>query len=378
MSPLSAFKQLTSLATRKLLELGLAFGFVFVLGLSACRAQPEPDSLPMPTSPISVSTETSPQESEPQLPTPTKLPPLRFTVPTPNAEPISEWRPPLYPVPWAISPHDHFYFVRPIAADETNWPLQDYRYGGVFFADVVHTGIDIPAEEGTPIYAAGSGTVVWANWGFFSGVSTNEDDPYGLAVVIEHDFGYQGEKLYTVYAHMSQIDVTRGQWVNTGDQLGLVGRTGQTTGPHLHFEVRLGKNDFFHTYNPELWIAPPQGWGVLVGRAMTDDADLLRQYQIRVISYESGRIRRVRTYGPKVVNSDSYYQENLVLSDLPAGWYELQITYEEEEFDVEFTHQIQIFPGQVSYFTFRGPEGGFKTGFPESPGMTYLTPTAEE
>jgi hypothetical protein len=75
--------------------------------------------------------------------------PFQFNLPTPGAEPISGWRPPLYPVPWAMSPYDHFYFSRPIAADNVNWPLAQYRYGGVFFApNIVHTGVDIDAEMG--------------------------------------------------------------------------------------------------------------------------------------------------------------------------------------------------------------------------------------
>ena len=152
-------------------------------------------------------------------------------------------------------PYDHFYFARPIAADNVNWPLAEYRYGGVFFApNIVHTGVDIDAEEGTPILAAGSGTVVSADWGLFSEIPGNVTDPYGMAVVLRHDFGYKGQTLYTVYAHMSEIIAVVGQHVETGDVLGLVGDTGVTTGPHLHFEVRMGDNTFFKTYNPELWM----------------------------------------------------------------------------------------------------------------------------
>ncbi len=365
------------MVTRKVFLRG--FGFALALGLSACSF-PLTDFLPVadsathtPTPVIALETVANPQESAPLPPTPTSLPPLRFTIPTPGAEPISDWRPPLYPVPWAISPNDHFYFVRPIAANEINWPLASYRYGGMFFGDVVHTGIDIPTGKGTPIVAAGAGTVVWADWGFFSGWDENKDDPYGQAVAIRHDFGFEGQSLYTVYAHMSRIDVTRGQWVQAGEQLGLVGDTGHTTGPHLHFEVRVGRNDFFDTYNPELWIAPPQGWGVLVGKVLDEKGTPLRHFQVRIHAYESGRLRRVRTYGPQVVNGDPFYQENLVLSDLPAGWYEIQIQYENEE----LRQQIQIFPGQVSYFTFRGLEG-YELDLPKSPGMEALTPTTEE
>ncbi|MBT3314792.1 MAG: M23 family metallopeptidase [Anaerolineae bacterium] len=362
----------TCLATRKRI-MGLAFGLFGTLLISACQVIPEQLNEATPTPPIQQEVEASSQESDSPIPTPTKIPPVRFTIPTPGAEPVSDWRPPLYPIPWAISPEDHFYFVRPIAANEINWPLQSYRYGGIFFNNVVHTGIDIPTEKGTPIIAAGPGTVVWANWGFFSGWVENKDDPYGQAVAIEHDFGYEGQPLYTVYAHMSQIDVVKGQWVDVGEEIGLVGETGHTTGPHLHFEVRMGRNDFFDTFNPELWIAPPQGWGVLVGNLIADDGSPIRHYQLRVRSFESDRIRRIRSYGPKIVNGDPYYQENLVMSDLPAGWYELELEYEGEEFH----HRIEIFPGQVSYFNFEGLDG-FNGDLPAKEGMEFWTPTPED
>jgi hypothetical protein len=172
---------------------------------------------------------------------------------------------------------------------------------------------------------------------------------------------------------MSRIDVPLGRWVDAGEQLGLVGDTGQTTGPHLHLEVRWGDNTFYRTYNPELWIAPPQGWGVLVGNVMDADGTPLRHYEVRVKSYETGRTRTVRTYGANVVNSDPYYQENLVLSDLPAGWYEIQIDRER----YHGRYQIRIFPGQVSYFTFEGNHG-FTQTLPTAPGMDTLTPTPEK
>jgi len=152
--------------------------------------------------------------------------PFQFSLPTPGAEPITNWRPPLYPVPWAISPYDHFFFTRPIAADQTNWPIADYRYGGVFFGwGIVHTGVDIPSPEGTPIMAAGPGTVVWTGWGLFRETPGDQSDPYGLAVAIRHDFGYKDQQLYTIYAHMSEMNVIVGQHVEAGEVIGFVGST---------------------------------------------------------------------------------------------------------------------------------------------------------
>jgi murein DD-endopeptidase MepM/ murein hydrolase activator NlpD len=331
-----------------------------------------PESGPTPTAVIAGATGAQAQsETDAQI-SPT-IAPFRFVLPTPGAEPVSGWRPPLYPVPWAVSAYDHFYFARPIAADNVNWPLAEYRYGGVFFApNIVHTGVDIDASEGAPILAAGVGTVVSADWGLFSEVPGNITDPYGMAVVVHHDFGYKGQPLYTVYAHMSEIIAVVGQHVETGDVLGLVGDTGATTGPHLHFEVRVGSNSFYSTYNPELWMAPPQGWGILVGRLTDEEGKLLHQYPVEVRPMPSEvPLRTVKTYAQGAANADPYYQENLVLSDLPAGLYKIVINYK----DKNLQFWVDIYPGQITYFTFTD-EDGFQVTPPPIPTLDFLPGTA--
>lgn len=291
--------------------------------------------------------------------------PLHFVFPTPIQEPVSAWRPPLYPTPWAPTPYDHFFFARPIAADEINWPVATYRYGGEFFADTVHTGVDIPAPKGTPVIAAGSGKVVWAGYGVYRG-GYDQTDPYGLAVTIRHDFGYQNQALYTIYGHLDEIDVAEGQHLESGELLGKVGETGNVTGPHLHFEVRVGENNFFSTRNPELWIAPPQGWGVIAGRVMDSNGRLVTGQLIIVTNPNTGQNWLARSYGPEAVNSDPYYAENLVIGDLPSGTYQLRTSY------AGYSHktEVEIYPGLVTFFSFRG-WGSFSMELPPTPGVEY-------
>jgi murein DD-endopeptidase MepM/ murein hydrolase activator NlpD len=90
-----------------------------------------------------------------------------------------------------------------------------------------HPGVDLHATYGDPIHACRAGTIVIASW--LGG--------YGNAVVIDHGGG-----MATLYGHQSQIAVSVGQHVNAGDVIGYIGSTGYSTGPHLHFEVRITGN----------------------------------------------------------------------------------------------------------------------------------------
>ncbi|GAB4510929.1 MAG: hypothetical protein OHK0046_08330 [Anaerolineae bacterium] len=91
------------------------------------------------------------------------------------------------------------------------------------FTPVVHPGIDLAGSIGTPIHAANGGTVIFSGWNGFG---------YGNMVAIIH-----GPNM-TVYGHMESVFATCGQAVNAGDQIGTMGSTGNSSGPHLHFEIR--------------------------------------------------------------------------------------------------------------------------------------------
>ncbi len=293
--------------------------------------------------------------------------PYSLVIHQPMTDTVADWRPPLYPTPWIPTPYDHFFFSRPVLADMKVWALEDYRYGGVFFRNVVHTGIDIPLKIGSPVYAASSGRVAWSGYGLMSG-EYNPNDPYGLAVVIRHDFGYQGQTLYTVYGHLSETNLVIGQPIETGEIVGLSGATGKVTGPHLHFEVRIGDNSFSRSRNPELWIVPPQGWGILAGQLRTYENEPLLRLKVLIRSLESGERYWVASYGEGPVNSDPYYEENLVIGDLPAGWYRVLIPGETSQ------HlDIEVLPGRVSFFRYKRGSG-FSTELPSPPIAPVKTP----
>ncbi|MFC9944975.1 M23 family metallopeptidase [Streptomyces pratensis] len=100
-----------------------------------------------------------------------------------------------------------------------------YRASGASWSSGYHTGSDFQAASGTSVRSIGPGTVVSAGW----------SGSYGNEVVIQHTDG-----MYSQYAHLSSLEVSAGQTVTGGQQIGLSGSTGNSTGPHLHFEVRTG------------------------------------------------------------------------------------------------------------------------------------------
>ena len=109
--------------------------------------------------------------------------------------------------------------IKPIASGYTITSRFGQRSSGT------HTGLDIAAPMGTNIHAAASGTVVTSGW---------SDYGYGYHVVISH-----GNGVYTLYGHCSRLYATVGDVVNQGDTIAAVGSTGNSTGPHLHYECRL-------------------------------------------------------------------------------------------------------------------------------------------
>lgn len=113
-------------------------------------------------------------------------------------------------------------FVAPLEDASLSTP---YQSSGGLWSSGSHTGVDFTASEGTEVRSVASGEVVEAGM----------DGSFGNSVVIEHRDG-----TYTQYGHLSSISVSAGQTVKSGQKIALSGSTGNTTGPHLHFEARTG------------------------------------------------------------------------------------------------------------------------------------------
>ncbi len=126
------------------------------------------------------------------------------------------------------------------SAKPSIWPAHGYVSSGYGYRRTIfggdhHAGYDIAARVGTPIVATADGTVIFAGW----------SGSYGNMVEIEHGYGWT-----TLYGHMSKMAVSLGDRVKRGEIIGFIGSTGRSTGPHVHYEVRLNGR----TENPRYYL----------------------------------------------------------------------------------------------------------------------------
>jgi murein DD-endopeptidase MepM/ murein hydrolase activator NlpD len=119
------------------------------------------------------------------------------------------------------------------------WPTSATFLSGYDYNPSIHPGIDIAGSVGNAIYATDSGVVVFAGWSEYG---------YGNLIVLDHGNGWQ-----SAYAHLSAVNVTCGQSVAQGTVIGGLGSTGNSSGPHLHFEMR---NDVYGKVNPWDFVSP--------------------------------------------------------------------------------------------------------------------------
>src|SRR5579859_2511362 len=261
----------------------------------------------------------------------------------------------------------HFWLERPIPPDGgyVNYVDRSYPYGSTQGGlREPHHGVEFFNSSGTPIIAAATGEVVVAGQdrAVAYGPAT---DFYGRLVVVQLDQLYQGQPVFNLYGHMLSIRVAPGDHVQAGDTLGAVGSTGVAIGPHLHFEVRVGRNDYTTTRNPELWLKPltakGQAWGAVAGRVVDLAGKLLTEATVAIkpVATVSDQIRNryVTTYAadPNQLNGDDLLQENFAIGDMAPGLYSVSVSTSKY-----YQQALTVVSNQVAWITFavKPPELG--------------------
>lgn len=148
---------------------------------------------------------------------------------------------------------DHVPAIQPVSESSLRQMASGYgwRVDPVYGTSKFHEGMDFSAPIGTPVYATGRGRVIEAGW----------QSGYGNCIDIDHGFNYT-----TRYAHLSKILVKKGQTVERGEKIGEVGNTGKSTGPHLHYEVRL-KGTPQNPVNYYFYDLTPEQYDEMIGQA---------------------------------------------------------------------------------------------------------------
>lgn len=182
---------------------------------------------------------------------PTQMAAIPMVENIPVAPPVQRWRPrsvpnsAIAPAPLPNIPSQSFFRRQPMQS-AWHYPLAStgqvtsrfgWRIHPILGDRRFHAGLDLAAPTGTPVLAAAPGQVQFAA----------TKGSYGETVIVRHRDG----RTQTLYAHLSKILVQSGQIVQPGQTIGLVGSTGRSTGPHLHFEVRQRQGDEWQAVNPE-------------------------------------------------------------------------------------------------------------------------------
>lgn len=225
------------------------------------------------------------------------------------------------------------------------WTDKTYPYGSTRGGTLQpHHGVEFAVPTGTVVSAVAPGTVRVA--GPDDAIAYGpQTDFYGNVVIIEHAASPSGLAVYTLYGHLSQVDVVVGQQVTAGQPIGLSGESGVAYGPHLHLEVREGSNSYFATRNPLLWLRPFDGTGVVTGRVTFANGQPAFEVPITLRRVDGPAPYAATTsYAQAPVNGDLTLEENFALDDIPAGYYEITAGVG----DATVSQTLWVFPGRTN------------------------------
>lgn len=244
----------------------------------------------------------------------------------------------------------------PFFAPDRYYLDQIYSYGSTDFGTrMPHHGVDYNNPTGTQVYASAYGEVVYAG-DDRSTLFSPWPDFYGNLIVLEHV--RDGQPFYTLYAHLSQIDLEEGNFVSAGDPIGKVGASGSAIGGHLHLEVRQDAYSYTQTRNPELWLAPYETSGVrsgylaariVDGQGQLEHVDLtIEFYNFRDGTTPAVWVASYETYlfDGHPVGQDERWHENFAQGGLWPGYYKITVLKD----DLAYERWIEVTPEHLTYF----------------------------
>lgn len=329
----------------------------------AAVQQPSPTPEPTATATPAPVLLPTPIPTETPTPTPTATP-SPTVEPTPTVDPVDRTCPdpiPLKPIydryfvpaqPWPTpvpAPELHFRLSKPLPPGFGRMlHNEDYPYGFDYDGRLLlHNAVDVSMELGTPVLAAGDGTVIVAG-DDYTALYGWRCDWYGHLVVIEHDELWLDQPIYSLYGHVLNINVEPGQRVKRGEQIAEIGVGGAATVRHLHFEVRVGSNEFGATRNPLLWLIPGFNRGVIAGRLVDEAGRPWQGVVIHAFSQEAdGEAKKTWTYlgdPDDISNPDEHLAENFVFGDLKPGTYQIYTELNGESYSAE----VIVMPGELA------------------------------
>jgi murein DD-endopeptidase MepM/ murein hydrolase activator NlpD len=275
-----------------------------------------------------------------------RLPPRTFATPSSPPRSVRAERP------------RHTWFRRPIALTDQPYIDQTYRFGSTMGGNFQpHQGVEFNNADGTPVHAIGDGVVV----------HSGPAERGALTVAIKHDrtLTADGRRLFmfSVYYHNSKLLAHVGDRVKTGDVIALVGNTGRATNDHLHLEVHASPVDSTrrivdpevryppYNTNPELWIDPLRGTGMIAGQVWDSAGQPVQQARIYGLVKPEPRetpFSFIETYGPRN-HSDPVYKEHFGISDVPPGTYVLGV----EIGGKRVFREVKVEAGKLTWVEFR-------------------------
>jgi len=232
----------------------------------------------------------------------------------------------------------HQWMLRPVGPEDQNLKDQTYLYGSTMGGNFrQHQGNEYNGPEGTPLLAVDDGVIVYI------------DREIGHSV-LKCDTKQDSFFVYAHYHHQFQILKKVGQRVKRGDEIGRIGKKGNVTNEHLHFEVSLStiddSNKESYTHNPELWVETLPETGTIVGVLIDSNNNPIpgaRIYGVTKPVPTESPFSFAETYQDKV-HPDEFYKENFVIGDVPEGEYILHTVAEGKSSVV----RVVVEPGRIT------------------------------